>query len=110
MEIVLGFLGSILYIHSVVGGFVNLIDDIYGVRTSLFLTSQRMPSRYGCVHTHIQSNKSSLLKMFIGDIFDSIFYRYSVVGVNIYSMHSKMGVRTHSAVTLRMRTHAYTIM
>ena len=80
MEIVLGFLGSILYIHSVVGGFVNLIDDIYGVRTSLFLTSQRMPSRYGCVHTHIQSNKSSLLKMFIGDIFDSIFCRYSVVG------------------------------
>ena len=75
-----GFLGSILYIHSVVGGFINCTGVIYGVRTSLFLASQRMPSRYGRVHTHIQSNKSSLLKMFIGDIFDSIFYRYSVVG------------------------------
>ena len=29
----------------------------YGGRTSLFLTSQRMPSRYGCVYTHIQSCK-----------------------------------------------------
>ena len=46
MEIVLGFLGSILYILSVVGGFVNCMGVIYGVRTSLFLTSQRMPSRY----------------------------------------------------------------
>ena len=57
---------SIFYRHNVVGGVVNLIDDIYGGtlpvlkneiidfffarlgtgRTSLFLTSQRMPSRY----------------------------------------------------------------
>ena len=35
---------SILYKHIVVGEVVNLIDDIYGGRTSLFLTSQRMPA------------------------------------------------------------------
>ena len=54
MEIWIWGVGSIFYIISVVSGVVNLIDDIYGGRTSLFLTSQRMPSRYGCVHTHIQ--------------------------------------------------------
>ena len=46
VEIWIWGVGSIFYIISVVGGVVNLIDDIYGVRTSLFLTSQRMPSRY----------------------------------------------------------------
>ena len=102
---------SILYKHNVVGGDVNYIDDIYGGTlpvlkneiidfffarlgtgsTSLFLTSQRMPSRYGCAHMRIQSNKSSLRKMLIGDIFDSIFYRYSFVGEDTYSMYTKMG-------------------
>ena len=38
--------GSIFYRHIVVGGVVNCIKYIYGGRTSLFLTSQRMPSRY----------------------------------------------------------------
>ena len=47
LEMVLGF-GEILYWHNVVGGIVNCTGVIYGVRTSLFLTSQRMPSRYGC--------------------------------------------------------------
>ena len=42
----IGVLVSIFYWHSVVGGFVNCTGVIYGVRTSLFLTSQRMPSRY----------------------------------------------------------------
>ena len=42
----IGVLVSIFYGHSVVGGFVNCTGVIYGVRTSLFLTSQRMPSRY----------------------------------------------------------------
>ena len=37
---------SKFYWHSVVGGVVNCTGVIYGVRTSLFLTSQRMPSRY----------------------------------------------------------------
>ena len=58
---------------------------------SLFLTSQRMPSRYGRVQTHIQSNKSSLRKMLIGDIFDSIFYCNNVVGEDTYFMYTKMG-------------------
>ena len=30
---------SIFYLHSVVGGDVNYIEDIYGGRTSLLLTS-----------------------------------------------------------------------
>ncbi len=29
--------------------------------------------------------------MLIGDIFDSIFYRYNVVGEDTYSMYTKMG-------------------
>ena len=44
----MGFLVSILYTHNVVCEVVNCTGVIYGVRTSLFLTSQRMPSRYGC--------------------------------------------------------------
>ena len=42
---------SILYKHIVVGEIVNLIDDIYGGRTSLFLTSQRMPAATMYTHT-----------------------------------------------------------
>ena len=53
----MGFLVSILYTHNVVGGVVNCTGVIYGVRTSLFLTSQRMPSRYGGVHEHLQLYK-----------------------------------------------------
>ena len=34
--------GEIFYRHNVVGGVVNCTNDIYGVRTSLFLSSQRM--------------------------------------------------------------------
>ena len=37
------FLVSIFYGCGVVGGVVNYINDIYGARTSLFLSSQRMP-------------------------------------------------------------------
>ena len=36
--------GSMFYRNSVVGEVVYLINDIYGGRTSLFLTSQRMPA------------------------------------------------------------------
>ncbi len=39
--------GEILYWHSVVGDNTYYIDTKMGGRTSLFLTSQRMPSRYG---------------------------------------------------------------
>ena len=56
LKIVLGF-GSIFYVISVVGGVVNCTGVIYGVRTSLFLTSQRMPSRYGGVHEYLQLYK-----------------------------------------------------
>ena len=40
---------SKFYLHSVVGRVVNCTGVIYGVRTSLFLTSQRMPSRYNAL-------------------------------------------------------------
>ena len=49
-------LGSILYRNSVVGEVVNLIDAIYGGRTSLFLTSQRMPAAtdaYTCLYNYV---------------------------------------------------------
>ena len=41
-----GIMGLIFYERTFVGGVVNCIDDKYGARTSLLLTSQRMPSRY----------------------------------------------------------------
>ena len=43
-------------------------------------------------------------------VLGSMFYRNSVVGKDTYSIYTKMGGRTHSAVPLRMRTHAYTIV
>ena len=48
------FLGSIFYWHSVVGNNTYYMYTELGGRTSLFLASQRMPSRYGCVHRHKQ--------------------------------------------------------
>ncbi len=39
-----GFMVYIFYIHTVVGGVVNCLNLIYGGRTSLFLSSQRMPA------------------------------------------------------------------
>ena len=39
-----GFMVYIFYIHNVVGGVVNCLNLIYGGRTSLFLSSQRMPA------------------------------------------------------------------
>ena len=53
----IGVLGSKFYVISVVGRVVNCTGVIYGVRTSLFLTSQRMPSRYGGVHEHLKLYK-----------------------------------------------------
>ncbi len=37
-------MGSIFYVLSVVGEVVQKINVIYGGRTSLFLSSQRMPA------------------------------------------------------------------
>ena len=39
-----GFMVYIFFIHNVVGGVVNCKSFIYGGRTSLFLSSQRMPA------------------------------------------------------------------
>ena len=74
VEIWIWGVGSIFYIISIGGGGVQCINDKNGGtlpvlkneiidfffarlgagRTSLFLTSQRMPSRYKCVHMLIQ--------------------------------------------------------
>ena len=43
---VVGEIGSIFHWHSVVGNNTYSINTKMGGRTSLFLTSQRMPSRY----------------------------------------------------------------
>ena len=45
--------GEMLYGCGVVGGVVNYINDIYGARTSLFLTSQRMPGATPLTHAYI---------------------------------------------------------
>ena len=72
------FLVSILYTHSVVGGVLNHTGVIYGARTSLFLSSQRMPSRYGCVCNCIHLNNLSARRIFTNDIFGDIFYKHTV--------------------------------
>ena len=54
-------LGSILYWHSIVDGVSTYAPIVItGGRTSLFLTSQRMPSRYGgaCIFLQNISQKS----------------------------------------------------
>ena len=42
------YFGLTFYWRCVVGGVVNCTGVIYGVRTSLFLTSQRMPAATDC--------------------------------------------------------------
>ena len=50
--LVLYFIGAALLV-----GVYKCINDIYGGRISLFLTSQRMPSHCGCVQMLIQLYK-----------------------------------------------------
>ena len=49
--------GQILYKQTVVDDKTYQTHTKMGVRTSLFLTSQRMPSRYGCACERIQFNE-----------------------------------------------------
>ena len=60
-----------------------LFTQKYGGRTSLFLTSQRMPSRYGRVHMRIQSNKSSLRKC-LSVIFLILYFIDTTLLVGVY--------------------------
>ena len=83
---------SIFYRHIVVGGVVNCIKYIYGGRTSLFLTSQRMPSRYVLrlqVYRTVEfiGVENICVWYFWGDI----LYKHSVVGDNTYFIYTKMG-------------------
>ncbi|PVY95539.1 hypothetical protein C7381_10165 [Ezakiella coagulans] len=83
-------LGSMFYENTVVCGDVNLIDAIYGVRTSLFLTSQRMPAATMRTHTYTNENLSAW-KIFTIDIFVSIFKTHSVVGEVVYYINDIYG-------------------
>ena len=60
-------LGSMFYENTVVCWDVNCINDIYGGRTSLFLTSQRMPAATDA-YTRLYKRK------FIG--MENIYHRY----------------------------------
>ena len=48
-----GMMGDIFYQHTVVGGVVYFKNDIYGGRTSLFLTSLRCSQNIGHINTFI---------------------------------------------------------
>ena len=81
---------SMLYRNSVVCGDVNCINDIYGGRTSLFLTSQRMPA--ATTYTHTYTNENLLAwKIFTIDIFVSIFKTHNVVGGVVYYINDIYG-------------------
>ena len=50
--------GLIFYWRCVVGGVVNCTGVIYGVRTSLFLTSQRMPAATDCAFETLYNSQT----------------------------------------------------
>ena len=58
--------GSIFYRHNVVGGVVNLIDDIYGART-------HSASRYNA-YTRIYNFSNKKSPVLFGDFFIFGFY------------------------------------
>ena len=104
--------GEILYGHNVVGAVSTYAPIVItGGRTSLFLTSQRMPSRYGCVHKHLQLYKRNnyiyvnvIIYVYMNTsavvcchnnesavFFSSILYGVSFVGNDTYFTYTKMG-------------------
>ena len=85
------FFGFIFYIHNVVGGGVYFKNDIYGGRTSLFLSSQRMPDVTSGDCEIIQLYEYIIVDRITCDIFCFIFYGHRVVGNNIYCTYTKMG-------------------
>ena len=92
------FFGYIFYWHSVVGGVVKCTGVIYGVRTSLFLTSQRMPSRYGGVHEHLQLYKRNNY-IYVNVIIYVYIRTHRWLYVVITTKHKKGGT-THVTVAL----------
>ena len=63
------------YIHTVVGGVVYCINDIYGGWTSLFLSSQRMPA---ATSSDCEMNKYIIVDKMACAIFYYIFYIHIV--------------------------------
>lgn len=65
-------------IHTVVGGVVYCTNDIYGGRTSLFLSSQRMPAATSSNCEMIQLYEYIIVDKMAYAIFDYIFYIHIV--------------------------------
>ena len=64
---------SIFKTHNVVGGVVYYINDIYGGRTSLFLTSQRMPAAtdaYTCLYKRKFIGMENICLLYTSDAAD----------------------------------------
>ena len=67
-----------LYIHTVVGKDVYFTNDIYGGRTSLFLSSQRMPAATSSDCKMIQLYEYIIVDKMACAILDYIFYIFIV--------------------------------
>ena len=68
-----GFMVYIFYIHNVVGRVVNCLNLIYGARTSLLLSSQRMPAATSSDCEMIQLYEYIIVDKMACAIFDYIF-------------------------------------
>ena len=73
-----GFMVYIFYIQKVVGEVVQKINVIYGGRTSLFLSSQRMPAATSSDCEMIQLYEYIIVDKMACVIFDYIFYIHIV--------------------------------
>ncbi len=73
-----GFMVSIFYEYNVVGEVVYFTNDIYGGRTSLFLSSQRMPAATSSDCEMIQLYEYIIVDKIACAIFDYIFYIHIV--------------------------------
>ena len=78
----------IFYWHTVVGNNIYFKHTKMGGRTSLFLTSQRMPSRYGCVYMLVQLVNSWSQKIFVFCIF-GIYFMNTPLTVCCYNNESQ---------------------
>ena len=70
--------GFIFYVISVVGGVGNCFNLIYGGRTSLFLSSQRMPAATSSDCEMIQLYEYIIVDKMACAILDYIFYIFIV--------------------------------
>ena len=89
-------LGSIFYKHTFVGNDTYSTYTKMGGRTSLFLASQRMPSRYGASADTYNWRTYRHIK-YLYMVFGVILYRHNVVGGGVNCTNDIYGGRTRSA-------------